>query len=865
MPFARSLMLLAAAAALARAQEPLNRPVPLAPAPAQTSAGQEALTRTAAVRAQELGFPGIASGLYRELLAEPGLNPAGRLGLSLSLAKALIDDGKPGDAAGVLEGLPAPHGALWHLLEGIADAGVHRIEAARAELAAAKAEDLGPADRPWWFFLQGMLAGAAGEPLAAGDFYQQAENAATTDLERARFYLAHEQARMRIGPVTAEQAAAVNRNAEQRAGTPIGYDFERSYAVMLDALGQKREAIAALQRDLALLPRMERAWADDFRLLLGLIAGAADGPGRASLVQLLETGSDPDRQRVALQLLAGASVAPPVRAAFRAELDKLIALTPAHPILEDLLFFRADCALADKAYGQAEDDARSLLEKFPGSPLKAYALDVLTRSAWEQRRYRTAADEANQARAALPPGEARAELGVVVAEAWFRAGDFKGAADAYAAALADRPAIVQPGDIMFQRVEAQIEAGSPADAEKVLDDLSRDPAFDAASRWKAEWNLARALQIHGDVQAAYTRVNRLLAGPAPAGGAVLPPDLRVTMAWLQARLSYAAGEYARTLDLVDALVKTLSGLSADLRDRVASTGALLKAQACFALKREEAALAILKSLRADFPKADAAVYSYIVEADHYADQDNIVGAQQLLTRLAEEFPGSDYAAYALYEAALEAERLGQDKNLIEAEKLIENLVTRYPDSTLVFDARLKEGDLFRRLNDFPKAQQVYESLRNNYPKHPDVIYAELALAECHHAQATADPAHAQTAIDLFEDIRDRVAAPADVRVEAGFSLGDIYRRRGSPDRALAVWWREVVLPFLVEPGPGSVLGPNGRFWMTKTLLALGDLSADQGKLDDARKFWTLIQSSGLPGSALAQVKIGRLIPTEAKP
>jgi len=661
------------------------------------------------------------------------------------------------------------------------------------------------------------------------------------------------------------------RNATTFQGSPTGYDFARSYAVILDALGRKPEAVAFLLSELATLPAQERDRADDFRLLLGLIAGASpDGPGQRALTQLLETGVDPERQRVALQVLATAAEGGLARAVFRTELDRLIAWPPSHPhpILEDLLLFSANFALADKENVKAEDDARALLEKFPGSPLKPYALTVLTGSAWEQRRYRTAADDANQARAEPLAAEARAELGVVVAEAWFRAGDFRSAADAYAAVLLAPPAIVPPGDLMFQRVEAEIRAGEAdiasgggdkngplRDAQAVLDDLERNPAFDAANRWRAEWNLARALQGIGETDAAYGRVNRLLAATDPATRAGLSPELRAQMTWLQARLSLDARQPMRTLQLVETMLGSLDGLSPDLRTEIAGTAALLKAQAYFSLKEKTEALETLKKLRDEFPRTEAAAYSYFAEADYDAQEDNIVGAQQLLTQLADDFPKSKYAPKALYDAARQAERLDQDKNFKEAYNLLEKLVTKYKDSPLVFDARLQQGDLLREMYDFPGAERVYESLRNDFPDNPGRIRAELALAECHNAQSASDPSHADRAITLFADLRDRVDAPVEMRVEAGFCLGDLYERNGNLAQAQAVWWRDVVSAFLLEPQRREELGTKGRYWMTRTLIYLGELYVKMGRLDEARKSWTLILTAKLPGAALAQEEL----------
>jgi tetratricopeptide (TPR) repeat protein len=136
-------------------------------------------------------------------------------------------------------------------------------------------------------------------------------------------------------------------------------------------------------------------------------------------------------------------------------------------VLESLLLQRPSSRSARRAsaisesaalYARAEDDANAVLQKFPGSPLKAHAYAVLAGSAWEQRRYRTAADFGFKAGRELPAGPVRSEFSVLVAEAWFRAGvqgkdagDFRSAADAYAAALRSRPEGVRPGLLMFQQ------------------------------------------------------------------------------------------------------------------------------------------------------------------------------------------------------------------------------------------------------------------------------------------------------------------------------------------------------------------------------------------------------------------------------
>jgi len=306
-----------------------------------------------------------------------------------------------------------------------------------------------------------------------------------------------------------------------------------------------------------------------------------------------------------------------------------------------------------------------------------------------------------------------------------------------------------------------------------------------------------------------------------------------------------------------------AGLPAGLGTDIASTSALLRAQANFELGRDAVALETLGRLRSDFPTSDSAVYSYIVEADRSAQQDKVIDAERLLTKLADDFPTSRYAPYALYQAALQAERLGTDTNLREADKFLETLVTKYPGSDLVFPARMRQGDLLRELNQFPQAQRAYESLVNNPPaaqdqatQDQDTILAQLALAECHNAQSADNPSHADSAQRIFQDLVDRIDAPVDVRVEAGYNLGVILARTDR-DKAQAIWWNDVVDAYLVKPGGPRDLGPKGRWWVARTLLDVGALYEQQGRLEEAKRAWTLIIDSGLPGEALARQRLAR--------
>lgn len=879
--------------AAAFAQDPLNPPVPLfRTPPAGTSAGDDAASLVAARRTHDLGLPGVAADLYRRVL---GGGAADRGPVALALVSALLDAGRLDEAEKALSEYADPRSAAWRLRAGLLAVQRRAFDRARSELAAVREAELTAEDSPWYFFLQAeVLVGQGGDLARAKDLHAKAEAAARSDLARARFALAGEVLRLRMSAPRESDLKLARDNYEKYQGTPVGYGFAQNYAVALDALGQKSQAVSFLQGVLVGLPSQERVWWDKLRLVLGIIGDRSrSGAGRNALGQLLETGSDPAMQRQALQILAGESASEPERSHFRALLGRLIARQPEHPVKETLLFLRAQVALAEKEYAQAEEDANGLLRQYTLSPLRAHALAVLAQSAWEQRRFRLAADFCQRTRAELRGAAAsgpemsasrglQSQLGVMEAESWYRAGlaggargDFRSAADAYAAVLrggAEEIPVPRIGGLMLQRVLAEIRAGSP-EAGKILDGYSGEAAFDTANRWQAEWALARALQLQGSegMREAYERVNRLLATESAAGQAgTVKPELRVRMAWLQARLSFENGDLERTLGLVEKLVATPVPGDAALRTEIAGTSTLLRARAEFALGREAAALETLRRLRAEFPRSDAAASSFLIEAEQYAGREQIDKARNALIALTDQpdYRDSEYVPFALFRLASLAERLGRPENLQEANKRLEELVAHPAangEADLIFSARLRQGDIFRKLNDFDAAGRAYEDLVNRYPRRPDVVLAQLALAATYSARAAAAgsaPAgrsHADSAQLIYEQLRDRVDAPRDVRVEAGYNLGVLLARRGRPEEAVLVWSRDVVVPFLREDTRPFESDAKRPYFLARTLRDLGDLLEKLGRVDEAREAYRLLLDKRLPvGESVARARLNQL-------
>lgn len=848
------ILALALAARPLGAQDDLIRIAPLVSGQAPANPGTVVNKINAARNAQEFGLAATAIPLYRDALALVQV-PAERQRLTMALTTALLDNGDVGEAEQALNSLAPPYDSAWNLRAGLVQV-QKRTQAsmvlAGGHLAAIKREELTAEDVGWWFFLQGRIADAAGDAPRAQNFYDQAVTAAKSEVERLRFQLSRQEVFVRMGPVTDADVEQLRQQALALRGTQQGIETTWVYAAYLSVVGQPATAVNVLQAQLTALLPFQQAVRDRTLLMLGLIATTKADSGRKALLQLLESGSTPDFQRMALLLLANE----PLATEFRQRLDVLINRVEPHPILEDLLMKRAQLAAAEKTkdgYTRADKDVTDLLARFPGSSaLKAPALALRASMEWEQKRYFGAASVATDAQAAATDPAARARLGLLAAEAYFRVArnpaEYRRAATAYDTVLRERPVDVPAGDLLFQRLQAEIEATDFSVAKEVeqttavLDRLAADPAFDVVNRWQAEWNLARKLRAANLAETAYRRVNNLLS--APPAAATLPPELRARMAWLQAQLSLEAGQPETTIRLATALSVAPANVAPALAAEIRSTTVLLQGRAELALGREKEAIATFERLRKDFKASDAAASSVLIQAKYYESKDRLSEAQGLYRRMPDEFPNSPYVPQALYGAALLDERKGDKK---EAANRLDQLVRKYPQSPLVFPASLKQADIYRELKTFGPALDIYKSLTVNYPNDPRLFDAEMGLADCYNALATGEASSAELAAERYERLLDLADVPLDLRVAAGYKLGLIRQQRGKPEEALKIWWSEVVNAFLLDENQARKLGGTGRYWMGRTLTYFAELCDTQNRPDDARVARELLVKTGLPG------------------
>jgi tetratricopeptide (TPR) repeat protein len=827
--------------------------VPLA-APDKPAAGrvEGAAMLASADEALAAGLPSVAADLYARAMAVGGEGD-----LVHKLATALSASGRGADAALLLSEKPVAT-PLWKLDMAVALLLQDKADEARPLLTLPFDENALPAESvPWYHFALGMLKAASGDAKGASDEYARAVQNAPQYLS-SRVELAMLRDELEKGPVTADTIGSLREKVRSAAGQREGFEAARLLAVALAKSDRQMEALSVIDEALGYAGVAESGMRERLLILLAQLAGPETQRGRTALQEILmNPASDRHSMMNAVAMLYSAEDAAGPDA-FRGVLDAVISANPSHPLMDALLLLRSDNALKAGRYDDSSFDARRIVDQFPASTLRHAALRTMAYIAFVRTppQYRTAASTLAGLRGELPDGPERAQTGVLIADCFFLNGDFANAAAAYTDAF-DEP-VPDRGLVFYQMVLSLIRAGRGDEARAALDAARGDPSIDLESRWKAEWNLIYSMRALGRQTEAFARLDALLSA---TGADQPPPTLRLRLLWLQAQLSLEAGQSGRTPGMCGSILEELarggSGApEASQKEEIASQTMLLKARAELSLGNDTAAEATFEGLRVTYPDSVAAQNSYLVQARSLARRERLVDAQRLLLSLADRYPQSDLAPVALWEAALSAEQRGLEATYREALQLLDRLVGSYPQSALVFHARLRQGDILRKLNDFGTALLAYEDVMNRFPSHPDLHLAQMGRADCIIALSATNPARRADGIAVYERLMERRDLPGDFLAEASFKWAYNVDKQGDSVRAIDAYWS--LLSSHVSDASGSSLSPRGRYWISRAAVELGQLLESAGRYGEARRVYTLMLESNLPGRALARARLKRL-------
>lgn len=802
----------------------------------------------AAKNALDVGLFHIAENLYREVYDQES-DPTVQQIIGLQLASTLINEAKYVEASKVLSQIPEKNSAEAQLLLAVASFSKN-ADLSKKLIEQINVKELSPEYQPWLYITKGLIAQTNLNLKEARNYFQEAQELAKS--ESLKLHI--DTLLFRIENSSGKSIESLEKNLKKKLekdkNAPHATTLKQ-YAIVLDDLGKKEEAVELLEKSLDSLAHKDVNETDSIILLTALIAGPETEKGRISLEKIVERKQDIELSKVALSILA--QQVDTNGRNYLNFLNKLIEAPQQHPLIDTLLIQRAQLALSLQENDIAQADTTRILDEYPGSNHYTKALRILAYIAWssDPPRYRIAADILTKLAKTIKDGHERAEINMLIADCYFLNNDYENAARLYTTLLQDSSHKLPKGPLVYQLVLCAIHEDNFGAAERILEKYRNDQSIDSTNLWRAEWNLINSMKINGQIGEAFKQIEKLLKDGPPLG---ISDELKLRLLWLKAELLLASGNPEETTDIIDTLLDLLktSKISIEQKDLIASYALLLKGQALLEFKKDSEFLAIIKDLREAYPNSKAAILSYITEAHYYASINNPTKAQQQLINLSDNYPDSEYAAISLYEAALNAENRGLKNTYQEALAILERLNSDYPSSPLVYNARFKQGDILRKLGDFSNAQLLYENLIKQYPDHPKKARCELALLDCIFAQTLNNPSSLNEVATRYIHLFDSPLLPINLRAEAGFKAGFAFIKASQMERAQEVLWLAISTLLINSK---NEMNDQGRYWIARCIFELGGLLEKTGSTRKANEVYQLISSYQLPGSALANSKI----------
>jgi cellulose synthase operon protein C len=815
---------------------------------------QFALNESAASDALQVGLPRIAISLYRDALenATKAQIPQSevrklRLGLTSSfLAIGEIDLAKEElqriGHSSEQSGEALLHFALISFLE-------RDLEGLNKLMGELKLDEVNEESRSWVVFLQGMVAPSAAE---SESLHSQALKMAITLERRADFMLLRYRNEILETGGSEVLAANLKRQMEEFRGLPAGQEFAVQYVLVLNSLGKKVEALEELRRQLELVGNAKGIWRDRLLLLYGVLSSPDDDTGRAVLESLVETGTNHKWMGMGLRLLTSRFE---INEKITLFLDNILKL-PDHELSETILVMRLKLALELKQNDVAERCALRIMEEFPGSPQKPDAIRALAAAAWRGNppQYRLTADFLRRLSKLEEKPAEKNRLSLQVADCHFLAGDYDSAAALYLEVHSSAKSSLMSDKALSQAINSFLAIGDIEKSIDLLDEFSNVEDSDELL-WKPEWNLLMHLREHNHLKIASERTLLILNNKEKK----LPRDLTVRLLWMDASLALQMNKPEEALTKCERVIDFLTeaeGFSVDLDNKLRAQVLLTRGRAFLGSSQENQAAETFTKLHLKYPHSDESAFSYLVEAYHHASGNRLDEAQRNLLRLADGFKKSRYAPRALYEAALHLERRGMDENLKEGVDLLERLIQEYPNDELVFYARLRQANLLRRRNEFGSALELCEQLIGNklYRDHPQKKSASMLRADCLLALARNDRQKLFEVGEAYGELKSVQGHSSEMHAEAAYKEGLVFRRMEDVARAKVIYFRDIIKFFLSDINRFPDVQASGKYWISRSLLDLGEILDSEGDFNGARSVYRMLLVHGLPGRHLARAR-----------
>lgn len=821
-------------------------------------ANQDAVLKLMSAKsAVEFGFASIATPLFEQLLEESEALDAevveeARYHLVLSLlnqgnvsrARSHLDPELIGDS---------PRLALADLLLAYAEqVPTDELEQRLSTLAGV---DFG-ADQVWLPVMRAVIAIRRGNLEQGRRIVDGALAEAATTFQRSWIELLIWREEIQSGEANESLLISLRSQIENAVNPLIASQLTQQYAIVLHALGRDSDAIRMIEQQLPLLGDANRDQRDRMLMLLAIISGRQSGRTQVAIDEILLNGrSERIRSMAFYHWLATLEFSDP---SIRQTLQQLRDSRPNDPLRHEIAYALALSHFYSGNLNQSQVWTDSILESDASASLKMSALRVLIAVCWSQNppQYRLAAEHLLRLRRLTQVDADRFRQTLLIADSYYLNGDFENAIPYYRGLLDENLSPRMRNELLYKITDSMLKLGNVDGARPILDRFHDEQPALSELIWGSEWNFNLHLVKVDRLDEAIVRMEQLRDRIQSVAGEGWSQMARLRVGWLLGFLNFQKQDYAEANRAIELALNSYESLPVQTREPLSVLGdelMLLSARCHFADEQSEAAEALIEQIR-ERGNSTTSAASYIVEARFHLSQGENLEAQRALTELADRYPDSEYAPVALYEAAISMEMRLSENSDQEAITLYDRISTQFPDHPLNFIAKLRQGDLLRKSNQFALAISFYENVLQDYRDDPRLYLVEMAMGESYLAMGSTRADYTDQASRIFERIFDRTHLPIELRIEAGAKAATALEKVGRGFRAQDILWRVVSLVTL-DSGSSQNMGASGKYWLSRALLQLADYLIANDAAHELDRLTELADSLRIPGANLIRNKL----------
>lgn len=458
---------------------------------------------------------------------------------------------------------------------------------------------------------------------------------------------------------------------------------------------------------------------------------------------------------------------------------------PDSPAAERATYGIGLCQGLKQDYVAAEETLRDFLFEFPRSDLESHARFQLGRILLDRGFPRSAADDLTELLAGPAPPELARSARDLLAESYFRAGDYRRAIDVDAELLSLGP----DGPVMARLARSYEANGQPAEAVetcKALLDAFPNVAY-ADSFAYARARLLAELERNSDAVSAFKAFpKRYPESPLKAeAGKIL------------ASLLFDTEDYQGAL-------AALAQVPADARDASVAAREVLS---LYRLKRVQEAKKAMGGFKKAYPNnRDWLARFQIEEGRYYQRAGNFKKARQIFEGVVRNHPGGEAAAEAAYYRVRTLKREGPKEAYREA---LAAFVKTRSGSRHWPAAALELADILFDSGDYERASRAYRNVLGAGPLSEETPKVLSRLMKVYRRLKLFDTAIAY-ANRLVQEFPGHSLA-TDVRIEIGIMLSD------NKEFGRAIAWLTPLLKN-AEGNDWSTI----QYWLAESHFGLGD-------------------------------------------